>query len=241
MFAAYLLAKFRKHLILEGNQSSAKHVAQLSDCVFVWSEDASFVLEFSRSLMWRLALDGVLCRGGLSFGQIVEPDKTKSSVGDYICGSAVTRSVNNESIGKGARVFVDAGFPEKCPPLAQSAFTSRTSKIDYRTINEFCWYLHPENLSGHSEGANNVSVLSKRDSIIRLLGTYLYSPMYGWNSKTHQGQVQIASTIDIIASSVNELALGFDIPETYENVMARRNVRGRGNMNSYFNAMNTLI
>lgn len=43
----------------------------------------------------------------MTFGQIIEPEKTRKSLGHFICGNAVTRAAKLESVGKGARIFID--------------------------------------------------------------------------------------------------------------------------------------
>ena len=237
MFSAYILAEFRKHLIILRDNSNNIKVAQLSDCAFAWSEDPDLILEFSRKIMWSLAMDGILCRAGIAYGQILQPIVTAKSIGDYICGSAVTNAVENEKAGKGARIFVDSDFPTKCSPHAQYYFKPRISNVDYKIADEFCWYLCPNDIASTSSSktANDRSERSR--SIIELVGMYIYSPKFRWNSETTLGLHQIASTVDIISISYNELKIGPVLPNKYEHIMVAKNTRSRGKYNSYITSM----
>lgn len=237
IFSAYILAKFRKQLLLERNKSIDIRVAQLSDCAFVWSESSDLILEFSRSIMWRCAMDGLLCRAGIAYGQIVEPSKIANSVGDYICGSAVTDAVKYERSGKGARVFTDTEFPSKCAAHFPEAFKPRISTVDYKTADEFCWYLYTGDMSNAYPANLKKAKPERVRLIVELMGSYLYSPKFCWNAKSHLGLIQLASTIDIIARSYNDLGVGKLMGHSFEQVMRNDLVRGGGGVNSYIHAM----
>ncbi|HDT3627413.1 TPA: hypothetical protein QHP12_003530, partial [Morganella morganii subsp. morganii] len=116
-------------------------VAQLSDCAFIWSDDIDLVVNVARELMWDLTLNGILCRGGLANGQIVEPDKINTKLGMFICGGAVTDAVRLEGAGKGARVFIKTDLVSELEKIPSYAFTPRKSLIDFSTLDEFKWYL----------------------------------------------------------------------------------------------------
>lgn len=85
-FCAKLLLKFRRILISATQHVKNIKVAQLSDCAFIWSEDPNLVVNVARDIMWKTVLGGILCRGGLASGQIVEPDKINTKLGMFICG-----------------------------------------------------------------------------------------------------------------------------------------------------------
>ena len=107
-FSAKLLLKFRRILTICSEGKNKVKVAQLSDCAFIWSEDTSLVINVAREIMWKSLLGGILCRGGLAYGQIVEPDKINTKLGMFVCGGAVTDAVKLEESGKGARVFINS-------------------------------------------------------------------------------------------------------------------------------------
>ena len=91
-FCALLLSIFRKHLASVKREEV--NVSQLSDCAFVWSKSPNLLLDAARSLMWKNLRSGVLCRAGMAYGQIIEPDKTNRSIGRFVCGDAVTRAAH---------------------------------------------------------------------------------------------------------------------------------------------------
>jgi len=145
-FCAKLLVKFRKVLIAATENIKNVKVAQLSDCAFIWSDDPSLVVNIAREVMWKTLLDGVLCRGGLSYGQIVEPDKTNTRLGKFICGSASTQAVKLEEAGKGARVFIDPNIVTQLNSVPHTAFIPRKSPMDFSITDEFLWYRYPNKI-----------------------------------------------------------------------------------------------
>ena len=108
-YCAFLLSSFRR--TLAGLNTKGISVSQLSDCAFLWSEQPNLILSSARKLMWKNLRAGVLCRAGLSYGQIVQPDATNRKIGHFVCGDAVTRAAHLETRGKGARIFVDTKLP----------------------------------------------------------------------------------------------------------------------------------
>nr|WP_319394110.1 hypothetical protein [uncultured Desulfobacter sp.] len=66
-FCAKLLVKFRRILTTATQERKAVKVAQLSDCAFIWSDNADLVVNVAREIMWNALFSGVLCRGGLHF------------------------------------------------------------------------------------------------------------------------------------------------------------------------------
>ena len=87
------------------------NMAQLSDCAFIWSTDVRSLVNASRSLMWSCTRRGLLCRGGIAFGEIVEPDKEDRTIGRFVVGEAVTKAAGLERVGKGCRIFSDVDLP----------------------------------------------------------------------------------------------------------------------------------
>lgn len=208
-FCAYLLAKFRKNL--RSIECKNLKMAQLSDCAFLWSVDPNLVLNAARELM-KLNLEaGVFCRAGLSFGQIVEPDKNYKELGKFICGEAVTPAVQMESNGKGARIFIDTEIGGqanlKFPP---KAFTQLTNASDFRAVDEFSWFrAGAENLS------NNISTKDEAiisiNELLKMIGLLCFSPLYRWNSVGFQGKGQIGSSIERLSIEILSLSKQFEL------------------------------
>jgi len=92
LLAAQILLAFRKILMRTGRRFKTVKLAQLSDCAFLWSEDLGAVTDAGRFLMHEAIDAGLLCRGGLAFGDIHEPNKIDRTIGAFIVGDAVTRA-----------------------------------------------------------------------------------------------------------------------------------------------------
>ena len=146
---AKILIKFRSLLKKYANKDSGIDVAQLSDCAFIWGENPVQVADVARDFMWRAISSGILCRGGLGYGNVIEPDKVSRKIGKFILGEAVTKAVDAEKLGKGCRIFTD-------PTLASvvlSKIVSNTNAIEplknplnSEIVDEFRWYLFPETI-----------------------------------------------------------------------------------------------
>ncbi|HDU8673732.1 TPA: hypothetical protein RG719_001318 [Morganella morganii subsp. morganii] len=212
-FCAKLLLKFRRKLISSTEKVNNVKVAQLSDCAFIWSDDIDLVVNVARELMWDLTLNGILCRGGLANGQIVEPDKINTKLGMFICGGAVTDAVRLEGAGKGARVFIKTDLVSELEKIPSYAFTPRKSLIDFSTLDEFKWYLYPDYIDSKYKKINKNESFLK---LIDIIATLRFSPKYSWNSSTKQGRVQLASSIDIISSETEYLLGNTELKIGYE-------------------------
>ena len=217
-FCAKLLVKFRRILtsVTEGKQKVK--VAQLSDCAFIWSEDPHLVVNAAREIMWKAILAGMLCRGGLSYGQIVEPDKINTKLGMFICGGAVTDAVKLEEVGKGARVFIKPELVSELTAIQASAFTPRKNPIDCSVFDEFLWYKYPDHINQiHDNSArDNLTDIFK---IIQAIALLRYSPKFRWNVSSLQGKLQVASTIDIISSETTAFSCGVDLNFECESII----------------------
>lgn len=206
-FCAVLLSKFRRNL-MKVERKEIK-IAQLSDCAFIWSEDLDELLEVTRQLFWLNTYSGVLTRGGMTFGQIVEPDSTASRIGQFVCGEAVTRAVELEGKGKGSRVFVDTVLPGK--PLRRfppSTFTDLINASDFGRIDEFCWFALPE-----LNGQGSKMSISQIGKIADLSLLMQYSPMFRWNAGSPAGQLQLAATIERVGIELGKILELHDLKE----------------------------
>ena len=209
-FCAKLLVKFRRILTNATQGKKKVKVAQLSDCAFIWSEDANLVVNVAREVMWKSLLGGILCRGGLAYGQIVEPDKINTKLGMFVCGGAVTDAVKLEESGKGARIFINPELVPELKSIPASAFIPRKNPMDCSISDEFLWYRYPN----HIESACDDYELDRRNilgGIIKIIAMLRYSTKYKWNSSSHAGRLQLANTIDTISSETEKLAENLDL------------------------------
>ena len=207
--AASILGEFRKILNDLKNQFNNIKISQLSDCAFIWSENVTDVLIAANNLMSKAVVSGILCRGGLAYGEIIETTQNYD-LGRFIVGSAVTRAAKLEGLAKGARIMMDQEFPnafwEKDKTFdnrINEMFKPFINPLDFQTYDEFKWYLVP-NLD------STVKDLSISDYDYRLsltkqrlnLATKIrLSPKFYWNSKSPQGLVQLRATLSFMTEN----------------------------------------
>lgn len=223
-FCAKLLMKFRRILVQATKNIKNIKVAQLSDCAFIWSNDPDIVVNIARDIMWKSVLGGLLCRGGIANGQIVEPEKINTKLGMFICGGAVTDAVRLEGAGKGTRVFIKQELVSELKKIPHVAFVPRKSLIDFSTIDEFKWYRYPNFIKSPYDDLNKKLVMNE---IAKLIAMLKHSPKYTWNASNYLGQVQLASSIDIISAETETETFGkdIDLKFEYENILNNLNNR----------------
>lgn len=204
LFCGQLLTEFRS--CLAAIQASHKQVkiAQLSDCAYIWSEDVLAVLDAARAFMWNSVSAGLLSRGGVSYGEIVEPNKINRAIGQFILGSAVTRAVGLEKAGKGSRIFIDNVIHEYSLSLHNSPFKHGAVKalknpLDGSVVKEFCWY---KTGGGSGDWQNEQQIAAEK--IITLVTQLQYSPRFSWNDSSPQGRIQLACSIDSISEVTSD-------------------------------------
>lgn len=196
LLAAKLLTQFRTSLRKMRSRCAVK-VAQLSDCAFIWSPEADSVALAARVLMTNLTLSGLLCRGGMAYGQIVEPSKVDRSLGSFILGDAVTRAAGLESRGKGCRIFCDREIAHQTLELGADAedFAPLKNPLDGAIVDEFRWYIVPKQGALTSD-AN----LERAISLVNLVTMLRHSPRFSWNTATLEGRVQVACSVEAISA-----------------------------------------
>ena len=206
VFFAILLTQFRKNLRWKAEPKV--RVAQLSDCAFIWSEDHNRVVEFARSLFWKSLRSGLLCRGGMTHGEIVEPKKIGKSIGDFVCGEAVTRSVELERTGKGSRIFIDRHIGglvySNTPP---NVFEPTSSAIDFKTIDEYLWFALP--------AKGNVLYDTPAEHIMDIIDASLrlrFAPHFRWNAVSDEGRLHVGATIERMSMFVNRFCKDKQLP-----------------------------
>ncbi|MEN5386577.1 hypothetical protein ABE179_01405 [Aliarcobacter skirrowii] len=204
--AMNLLKKFRNNLIQINKNYSHVKVAQLSDCAFIWSENISEVILFVNNFMTRAIEDGILCRGGLAYGEILETDDSFNKIGQFILGDAVTRAVELEGKAKGCRVLIDDEFPSALYEFDKSfsnqimqLFSPFHNLLDYSIYDEFKWYLVP-----HMSKKTNLIHLKDIEKIdltkarLKLASLLRYSDKFHWNSLSQEGFIHIRASLDFI-------------------------------------------
>lgn len=200
VYCAKLLMKFRRILNDIMKKNNKINVAQLSDGAFIWSNNTDLVLDAARDIMWKTTSSGILCRGGLAYGEIVEPDRVNIKLGKFICGKAVTKAVKLEGTGKGARVFIDDEIPSKASLHIQAeAFRQSINPLNYSYVDEFMWALYPNELTKTST-KNSPDSKERLKKVLALISLLIFSPKYRWNISSGEGKIQVASTIDAVSS-----------------------------------------
>lgn len=207
--AASLLTTFRAILTELSEKFKGVTVSQLSDCAFVWSRNITDVVLFASGFMTTAIGQGLLCRGGLTYGEIIDTNQNQK-LGKFIVGKAVTDAAKLEGVAKGARVLIDQDFPgnlweldkdfaERTIPL----FAPFTNPLDYTEYDEFKWYLCPD----LSVTVKNLSILSDTEKItltrerLKIANHVRCSPKFNWNTKSKEGLVQLRATINFISES----------------------------------------
>jgi len=204
LFCGQLLTEFRSCLASISVSHKDVKVAQLSDCAYIWSENVVAVLDAARAFMWSCVSAGLLSRGGIAYGEIVEPSKINRSIGHFILGGAVTRAVGLEKSGKGCRIFIDDIVYENSTtslnsPFKHGAVNVLKNPLDGSLVKEFCWYKTAGSTGDWQEEQYNAAKV-----IITLLTQLQYSPRFNWNEASHQGRIQLACSIDSISQSTSE-------------------------------------
>ena len=205
----FLVKKYRK-IVQQVSRKYRLGYSLLSDSAFLWTEKADDMLYALSDLMWRFLSVGILCRGGVSYGESVCENKASQS-SKFLVGDAVTRAVALESRGKGARIFMDTDFPHKisnCCSSSESVFSPLTLCTDFSVIDEFKWYQFVGkkgvNCSkGCAECARSL-VTKLTHAVVRLR----WSPLFAWNSMSPQGLVQLGATVHVLSETLDHYLQG---------------------------------
>lgn len=228
-FCAILLMKFRKVLWAIQKTYPKVQVAQLSDSAFLWSEHPQSLANAVAACMWMCMGEGLLSRGGMAFGDIIEPDKVNSKIGRFVLGEAVTKAVQMEGAGKGCRIFSDVDLPSELSPfLAQlhpEVFVGLKNPLDGSVTDEFRWYLIGEagvRKRSQNEDKRSHAVLG----LLKLICLLRYSPLYGWNASSPMGEVHIATSIESISSCVRLFVNTLDYQFNSESLIGYLGTRG---------------
>jgi hypothetical protein len=185
-------------------------VSQLSDCAFIWGEEISNVLRFAFRFMHKAIDQGILSRGGLAFGEIIETEQIHS-LGRLIVGNAVTQAVALEGYAKGARILInqelpselygqDKGFSNKIYQM----FLPFTNLLDYQVYDEFKWYLTDDLDKIPDYGLSTMSLDEKiaiTKQRLKLANKIQHSELFNWNALTSQGSIQLQATSNFLSEN----------------------------------------
>lgn len=210
--AAAILAKFREILLKIDSKINSITICQLSDCAFVWSTNVKDVIISANNIMSECISNGILCRGGLSYGEIIETSQSHK-LGRFILGDAVTNAVKLEGIAKGCRIMINEQFPhdlfssdETFSSQIYTLFQPFVNPLDFETYDEFKWYFVPfmkENFSiqaiNHKEKTKHTNTRLKLANKIRL------DPKYSWNASNQQGKIHLKSSLNFLSESHDEI------------------------------------
>lgn len=207
--AMAILGKFRDILNVLSNEYPYVVISQRSDNAFIWSENIQNVILVANQIMSQCIKNGILCRGGLAYGEIIE-SLQNHNLGRFIVGKAVADAVKLERLAKGARILISENFASalysqnkefsgKIHPLFQTFI----NPLDYNEYEEFKWYVAPFMDSGIKDlntanKAYKVMLTKKRLKLsIRLQAL----PKFSWNTKSPEGLVQLKATISFMSEN----------------------------------------
>ncbi|GAA4341162.1 hypothetical protein GCM10023149_53190 [Mucilaginibacter gynuensis] len=218
--AATLLVEFRSLLQRLQLQFPDVKIAQLSDCFFAWSPQIEYVVKFAHTYMIEAIKIGLLSRGGMAQGQIIETERNHS-LGRLILGQAVTTAVALEKPCKGARILIDVDLSIKLYEENQAFHTTMyemfqpfESPLDYQVYDEFQWYLTDRLDDLPDYGIRQCSPedkLSFTKHRLKLVNHLIFDPKFGWNARTSQGKIHLQATANFLSrSGLNKVKHEFD-------------------------------
>lgn len=204
--SAKIILEFRSVLKLLKTKYPKIKIGQLSDCAFIWSKDIVLLMQAVHFMMWTMVdKKGILCRGGMSYGDIVEIDKVDHKLGAFIVGDAATNAVKNEGQLKGPRVTMDLSVTDVLQQkmrrdsvamlIAHDLFHNIESMIDMSQVDEYRWYLCDDDIIASS------TILGKKEKIeltkrrLKLANVLRFHPRMGWNTRGQEGLLQLKAGV----------------------------------------------
>ncbi|RRJ86879.1 hypothetical protein EG240_15790 [Paenimyroides tangerinum] len=154
--SAVLLTQFRQILVDIKTRFEKLdkdiNVTQLSDCAFIWGESLETIMIFANNFMCEAIRKGIFCRGGLSYGEIIETTQEHVNLGRFIVGNAVTNAARAESIAKGCRINCDISFAKEFVRMPSFFYNKYYPRLvnpsynynDFSIYDEFRWYYFPD-------------------------------------------------------------------------------------------------
>ena len=210
VLAATILVEFREILFKCQASYPDVTIAQLSDCAFIWSENIRDVIIVACNIMRECVKNGILCRGGLSCGEIIETSQN-NSLGRLILGEAVSNAARLEQSGaKGMRIMMNQEVPgflydydKKFYNQMAVLFQPFENPLDYKVYDELKWYYVPI-MNKDIPELRNVErsyIVEATKERIKLAGYLRLHPRFSWNSKNEEGKTQLISSIRFIAAN----------------------------------------
>ncbi|AJA69638.1 hypothetical protein MYRA21_2526 [Myroides sp. A21] len=219
--AAVLLTQFRQILVDIKTRFEKLdkdiNVTQLSDCAFVWGESLETVMIFANNFMCEAIRKGVFCRGGLSYGEIIETTQEHENLGRFIVGNAVTNAVRAEGIAKGCRINCDISFADefiKMSPFFYNKYYPRLvnpsyNYNDFSVYDEFRWYYFTD--MDFKDDKNYYEFLKLDDRIkltkerLKLARRLLRDNRFNWNAKNKEGRTHLYGSINFLSENESDL------------------------------------
>lgn len=225
---AAILSEFRSLLLDLSSKNKNIKVTQLSDCAFIWSENIADVIVFCSKFMHQAIDRGILCRGGMAFGEIIETNQSHK-LGRFIVGDAVTKAAKLESVAKGCRVLITEEFPhdlfthnEKFSNCIYQMFKPFKNPLDYSIYDEFKWYLAPELSYKRTIELGFIDFTTKVEHTkvrLKLANKLRLWDKFSWNAKSSEGKMQLRSSVSFLSENYQmDILHNFD----WEDVVEKR-------------------
>ncbi len=234
IISAWLMKYFRESIEEVSLRYNIKNDV-FSDCAYLWSSSILDLIFAVNDLMWNLTFKGILCRGGLSYGEIIENDGNNKN--RILLGDAVSNAYKNENStgGKGCRVFTDRNFVieaseeikkmmdiqsrkkkklDNCNYLAvletyKDVFKYERIYTTYSIVDEFKWYCYPniQTLVSNNNYFNNRKLYKIKSLLYRseLLIRFISSETYLWNRLNNNGKIQLSASCLAISDSIKHI------------------------------------
>lgn len=203
VLATTIIVEFRNVLQALKDHIPNVHIAHISDCAFIWGADVAELLRAVHFFMWTAVRDkGILCRGGISYGEIVEVENKDYALGSIVLGDAITKAVHLEGVFKGPRIAMDVDFPQyvwtyakgiNClESLSPDLFYAISSEIDMTEADEYRWYLCTEAFLKHPTYSISIEErIELTKARLTVFNALKYHPRMGWNTKGNKAIVQL--------------------------------------------------
>ena len=227
--SAKIILEFRSTLQQLKEKYPAIDIGQLSDCAFIWSDDIVLLMQAVHFMMWTMiGKKGILCRGGVSYGDIVEISNVDYKSGAFIVGNAVTNAVKNEGRLKGPRVPMDLTVSDMIQKsfkrdsfvmyLSQDLFHNIESMIDMNQVDEYRWYLYDDDMITDSSvgmpSLNTKIRLTKQR--LKLANVLKSHPRMRWNSLSEDGRIQLKAGVkSLTENGLLDILHNFEMNDIY--------------------------
>ncbi len=154
--------------------------------------------------------NGILCRGGLAYGEIIETNQPHH-LGRFILGDAVTQAAKLEGKSKGCRVLINEELPyefsqqnEEMYSKIFGLFQPFDDNISYVTYDEFKWYMAQElnyKMQVDLSRINFKDKIKHTKNRLILANKLRCSTKFNWNSKSPEGKSQLIPSIRFLSEN----------------------------------------